>query len=118
MEKRYVVPEGMFNAAMDCHNYTPDARVIRKELEAALRWLAENPMIPTDKQLGEIRGNIVHTYGSDITWHICAEWQRRMFLSPEPEVPEEIIDLLCRGDVDRNPLILEAYRRGLKAGEK
>jgi hypothetical protein len=44
-------------------------------------------------------------------------WVLRMYLAPEPEVPEEIKDILDRtvkGDFD----VIEAFRRGQKAGLK
>lgn len=119
-EKKYVIPEGMLKAASGQGFQTS------KILEAALRWLAENPIAPTPEQhmdiSGMVRSQVEH---DDLTmWHFWAEWQRRMFLAPEPEIPEAVKDLLCDpvnagrgfrfGDMaDKvNDSILEAYRRG------
>ncbi len=58
------------------------------------------------------------------------EWQRRIFLAPEPEIPEEIKDLLSPTDPitgvalltglteHGKSVIIEAYRRGKEAGAK
>ncbi len=44
------------------------------------------------------------------------QWQIRMFFSQEPEIPEEIKDLLWDNiNVMANERIIEAFRRG-KAG--
>jgi hypothetical protein len=46
------------------------------------------------------------------------EWQRLMFLAPEPEVPEDLAkkvdDLVSRGwsKCDLSLIVLEAFRRG------
>ena len=124
------VPQGMFNAAMDCHNYIPDHRIIRKELEAALRWLSENPIVPTKEQIDSMIGsNSQLHWGWDTYWreHTSAwitEWQRRMFLTPEPEVPEAIKDLLLPNIESGffkpeivNERLAEAFWRGQKSGK-
>jgi hypothetical protein len=45
-----------------------------------------------------------------------------MFIFPEPEVPEAIVDLLSDGTNDEpdnaDKRVIEAYRRGQKAGAK
>jgi hypothetical protein len=46
-------------------------------LEPALRWLAENPIVPTEKQWRDMPPQ------DTVAGHI-AEWQRRMFLAPTP----------------------------------
>ena len=130
-EKRYVFPEGMLRAAweaMDKHaNWHKFAGCIPGSmcsltdgLEAAVRWLAENPIVPTAKQSAELehlcRLNDEPTC-SDATFY-CAEWQRLCFLAPEPEVTEAVKDLLSKyqskGYCD-NFDIIEAYRRGQKS---
>jgi hypothetical protein len=63
----------------------PDGAVItNKILEAALRWLSENPRVPTDAQIEDMKIKLVpvHPHWSNIV----AEWQRRMFIAPDPEV--------------------------------
>jgi hypothetical protein len=135
-EKKYVVPEGMLKAAIEASDSLPYMKTdIRRGLEAAFRWLAENPIVPTDKQVREmiapkfginskeLNGNMI---ASGITAAIT--WQRRMFLVSEPEVPEEIKDLLIpnffnsidvilgiektRSEDDYRKNIIEAYHRG------
>ena len=129
-EKRYVVPEQMRLAVaqavhLECGrvDYHPQIRVA---LEAAVRWLAENPVLPTDEQIRELFSLTNHKVDCASYREREYEWQRRMFLAPEPEVPEAVKDLLWDsanlvaknvgifGDVpvqvDKN--IIEAYRRG------
>lgn len=156
-EEQYVVPDGMLKAASNViktsHSWIPnphggiDRQCIKcgaidfssageslcsgippwrleKLLEAAIRWQAENPRVPTPQQKLEMafRGplNDVH--------FLCAEWQRRMYLAPEPKAPEEIQDLLYSHTIGGyrpkgtqaldqiDGRIIEAYRRGQKAG--
>jgi hypothetical protein len=113
-EQRYVVPEGMLKAAdeaigkvrseqheqltgRDGELWPNDLK--RISIEAALLWLRDNTPIggPTGDYVGV--------------------WLDRMFLAPEPEIPEAIQDLQVN-DLDMgwdgpiNKRILEAYRRG------
>lgn len=90
-------------------------------LEAALRWLSENPIVPTLEQTEECRH--LHRYEFDPLKPLCVyqqvavEWQRRMFLVPEPEIPEEIKDLLWGKESllsGENERVIEAYNRGLR----
>jgi hypothetical protein len=110
-EKRYVVPDGMRAAYKEAGGFLAG-------LEAAMRWLAENPIVPTEEQ---ILLDAVPSLGSarrDIQHHIAA-WQRRMFLSPEPEIPEAVKGLMFssgNGEADRR--MIEAYKRGFEAGRR
>ncbi len=117
-EKRYVVPDGMMNAACnDHHAIGVNQRDVAKMLEAALRWLSENPIVPTERECARLCD-----YDPKIVKFVVSVWQRLAFLAPEPEVPEAIKDLLwvrlerdgCDVE-DHNKDILEAYQRG-KAG--
>ena len=88
-------------------------------LSAALQWLSENPMVPTIKEANTlIEGAFIEPFvygrpndempGQNVIINraqsggprysreqeIFAEWQRRMFLQGEPEVTEEVKDLL------------------------
>ena len=94
-EKKYVVPDGMLETAiedcMDLPIHGPDgigAAMCERALEAAVRWLAENPIEPTKEQWSKLwtdtRSGGLH--GGN--YKMLSEWQRRMFLAPEPEVPE------------------------------
>ena len=120
--KKIIVPDGMLKSANDawiaCEYEKLDA--MRDALEAALLWLSENPIVPTDEQIVLLKRECptrIEFYR--FRW-ATAEWQRRMFLAPEPEVPEEVKDLLSDGDIlckegHFNHCILEAFRRGQKS---
>jgi hypothetical protein len=92
-EKRYVLPEGMRGAALmslDDPAHTPNIVAYWEFLEAALRWQSENPQVPTEQQLSDMAADA----------HVCmdeviAEWQRRMYLAPEPEVDR--VDFYVKG---------------------
>jgi hypothetical protein len=140
MERKIVVPFGMLAAAVDAMN-EPSGTKFRSTkqwasigLEAALRWMAENPIVPTDEQKIQMLNHLSPS-GVDkwdhIMWEefICAsavEWQRQMFLAPQSEGPEAIRDLLVHNDdqtlrctiFDANERLREAYRRGIKAGRE
>lgn len=123
IRKKIVVPEGMYEAAL---KHQDSGIQCSAALEAALRWLSDNPIVPTREQAQEIH---LATYSSfhseDITTEIkinmAVEWQRRMFLAPEPEVDPvaafSTIDLRWHNDPDpravgHNNAVLEAFRRG------
>ena len=125
-DKKYVVPEGMLKAALDSARQTvqgcPWQELATKAVEAALLWQSENPTVPTEEQMDALFSR--HSWlDKDSVRFGAREWQRQMFLAPEPEVPEEINDLLMgpaytsmTGMVELNhewdKRIIEAYRRG------
>ena len=122
--KRIRVPEGMIRCAVDAtcdfrgNHYEP---AIRPALEAALLWLSEHPQVPTDEQLHEFyAGECEAGVSFEFLQRFSDWWQRRCFVQEEPEIPEEIKDLLCANATmdrkERNERILEAYRRGLTRG--
>ena len=131
-EKKYVVPDGMLETAiedcMDLPIHGPDgigAAMCERALEAAVRWLAENPIEPTKEQWSKLwtdtRSGGLH--GGN--YKMLSEWQRRMFLAPEPEVPQGIDDLLF-GTVPSSTVrirnhdedVREAFRRGQASAGK
>ena len=95
MEKRYQVPEGMLQAAVDSvarqQGMNDATRMHYKTvLEAALRWLSENPIVPTTKQAVEMICKLALTDPDQLpkinqyqTQELVSEWQRQMFLAPE-----------------------------------
>lgn len=136
--KRFAIPEGMLEAAAEKADVSGLLAIDRLEviLEAAVRWLAENPVVPTESQGRELddawlrnKTSPESTFSHATTFG-AVEWQRRMFLAPEPEVPEEVRDLIVDVTMKRlkgtellntevaRGYIIEAYRRGQKsAGE-
>jgi hypothetical protein len=91
------------------------------------RWLSEHPKVPTDDDV--LRMCNIHPDSPEgyvpYAVIVCSEWQRRMFVAPEPGVPEEIKDLILP-DIESgffkpeiiNARLEEAFRRGQKAGSK
>ena len=134
---KVLVPEGMLDAA--CEQYEVQLRVVNgtqgveKILASALRWLADNPIVPNDDNVRDVSmvvGPGTGTY--DMMRGFMVGWQRRMFLAPEPEVPQELESLLfptpsgipvvmtpscVTVQKEVNDRIIEAYRRGQKAGK-
>ena len=90
----------------------------RSALEAFIAWQTENPIVPTEEQDEDLcEWCEMNPDGSPF-----AEWQRRMYLAPEPEVQEEIRDLLLVNITEGffkpevlNERLAEAYRRGQKS---
>ena len=145
-ERKYVVPDGMLEAAVDAAVKFSGANTIqasprvkaeieesfRVAIEAAIRWLAENPIVPkTFDELPTV-GYLIDssTWGTkgkpeyeqkrqenylDGMKRLIAEWQRRMFLAPEPEFigNETVAQFCCRFQTIREAAI-EAYRIGHK----
>ena len=138
-EKKILVPEGMLKSAVDgqwkesgspssARNIPQVAKqvedCVKAGLEAALLWLSENPIVPSKEWMDEQIMSAHHTLTtSTFTTRCIAEWQRIMFISLKPRVPEEIEDLLEPvNDYQPTPSadyrILEAFRRGQKSGGK
>jgi hypothetical protein len=82
-ERKYIVPEGMLRAFERRWTSLPQQPESFEQqryasLLAALRWLSENPIVPTRAQVDQMV--------ADGTW-MAVEWQRRMFLAdPEPKM--------------------------------
>jgi hypothetical protein len=120
-KNRIIVPEGMFTAFIGAENHDGpkwDDRVLYKMLKAALLWLSENPIVPTLEQAEYMYDGAKGSHSASIQY-CMTEWQRRMFLAPEPWHPEEIKDMLSDGkdaaSMQYNKDILEAFRRGQKS---
>ena len=105
-EQRYTVPEEGLKAVVDAHmikwEHLNDAyrdsamgklqeqlfiEEQKEDLEAFIRWQSENPGVPTKEQSDALKDEYyssVSNSRSEFSW--CAEeWQRRMYLAPEPE---------------------------------
>jgi hypothetical protein len=113
---KYTVPEEGLKAASSLGR---GDLAIKERLEAFIRWQSENPKVFSDEWIVQLvkEAGCADLLGANqfvLGMHqILDLFQRRMYLAPEPEVPEvpeEIEDLLCGGNI--NTLITEAYRRG------
>jgi hypothetical protein len=95
-ENKYVIPDGMWNAArlamtggvyLEVNSQAEDT--LRKVLHAAIWWLVENPIVPDEKQVEDMRHGyeMQASFGVTPIWaYAPIEWQRRMFLAPEPKM--------------------------------
>lgn len=112
---KYVVPEGMLQAAQSAYK-AAQSHNIEPILEAALRWQAENSVKPSEKQIREIQDYLPGCGPATL----MDQWVRQMWLAPEPETPVAIEDLLLPKNVESgfskvevvNQRLREAYRRG------
>lgn len=124
------VPREMLAAAWSCwigeHGVDTSINTLLKH---ALLWLAENPTVPTNKEGQKLWNLFSAVMSCDETSSLIAtEWQRRMFLKCEPELPEEVKALLLKhGFVGSHfegapsslaKALTEAYALGKKAGAK
>lgn len=123
--KRVVVPQGMIEAGKERdrlnsgYNGFRDYQRAEAILEAGLRWLSENPIIPTQQQaLDMVTGGKFDSFDNWelVRWGAC-EWQRRMFLSPETDIPQAVKDVFLRtGEIDWSSSevlrAVECYRLG------
>jgi len=127
---KYTVPEEGLKATVEAMKNPSGTKFLSTEqcaslgLEAFIRWQSENLIVPSHEQvihLCEIFANRSVISYCDSVRAVAIEWLRIMYLAPEPEVPEEIKDLLLteqsHKDVqplkgELNSLIMEAYRRG------
>lgn len=105
-DKNILVPTVIGIAARDaCKQVQIERWDIPKSAEfiadAICRAISENPIVPTPEQEGDLIGywrteDRRAGYPTNGARAMAVEWQRRMFLAPEPEVPEEIKDLPLR----------------------
>jgi hypothetical protein len=86
-DKKYVVSEGGWKAAAMAFDYdiveSRDEcdKNLHKSLLAFIRWQSESGPVPNEKQAREAMGAVLPEFVQ------CAirNWQRRMYLAPEPE---------------------------------
>jgi hypothetical protein len=105
-EAKIKVPEGMLEAAHNPCVYelmrlkpglgigyaAADAPCLTEViLEAALRWLSENPIVPTEERAQEMWSAKQQYEGHFASWEFvrwgACEWQRRMFLALDEDEP-------------------------------
>jgi hypothetical protein len=97
-EKRYKVPDGMLEAAVEAWRmpgfdgfddglpHVAATNTTRKILEAAVYWLAEHPVVPTDEQMYKLLGSSMVATDRFAVEHALIRWQRQLFIAPpEPE---------------------------------
>jgi hypothetical protein len=127
-DKKYRVPEGLLKSAVanliHCWDRIPrstdysskQVQLAMAACEAGIGWLAENPIMPTMRQLNDMYKKVDTGNGGTYIPAYLAEWQRIMFLAPEPAIPEAVQDLLYDEFVATtekiNEAIIKAYRRG------
>lgn len=109
MSEKIVVPKGMRKAAVMalCKMWGYDATInaaaamsgndyiLDTSLEAALQWLADNPIMPTDEEAFEVAKAADSASTPKFVQTLVAAWQARMFLTTTP-TEEEISDDLLR----------------------
>jgi hypothetical protein len=125
MSDKINVPEEAVKWVIRARYGTADqnqTEAIRKDLNSFACWLAENPIVPTLEQYRAIMALRNYGVSMEDEKFYYAEWQRQMFLEPEPEVPDGVKDLLVPNDpetglpMDQRMALLESYRRGREAG--
>lgn len=106
-EKKYRVPDAMLRAAierMEMPDTAPYMNQVEKVLEAAIRWLAENPIRPNAEQL-ESMTKLVYAADSSFTvapklfqlaQEYLMEWQHRMFLAPTDTKREKVLSVIMQ----------------------
>lgn len=115
--KKIVVPDGMYLAALP---HQDSGTQCSAALEAALRWLSENPIVPTDEQIQATCAAISEDWRvgepfEDTYRDLLVEWQRKMFLAPEPEmIGSETVGEFC----SRFKTIAEAATEAYKLGKQ
>jgi hypothetical protein len=113
-DKKIVVPQGGLDAAAGATKNitTGQWAILRDGLEAFCVWLSENPPKPDQVQEESIQNYLPGCGPAEF----ARQWIARMFLAPEPEVPEDIKDLMLVGVNEKlsNKNIIEAFKRGQK----
>ena len=110
---KVIVPEGMLKAAwaaMSSYKVTPESNSTEEALKGALRWLSENPIVPTDEQVVSILKVASPQQGYR---NVCIEWQRRMFLAPQEETDplDNIFDHFTTAYVPKGAVRVDVYSK-------
>ena len=84
------VPDGMLEAALQaCPNTYPHG--VEAALLACCKWMSENPIVPTDKQVDQLNSYVIPPK-KNFMREMLMEWQRRMFLVEEPSKIQDVLD--------------------------
>ena len=97
---KFTVPEGMWDAAqvaaanLPMHGNCGSVEKVNAALKAALRWLSENPIVPTLAQMRQVETVSAHEPQGSTKWlsDVLTEWQRRMFLAPHGDRYDSLLD--------------------------
>ena len=142
-ENKYVIPSGGCNAAFKAvgdlkplkgWGKITETQTILETLKAFIRWQDDElaKMIKGNPYLNDrfYRSESLNENNVRTGFNEAITMVRHMYLAPEPEVPEEIQDLLYSHTIGAyrpegtealdqiDGRIIEAYRRGQKAGLK
>ena len=109
-EKKYVVPARMLEAALQASGMPSTGHyeeMVRLVLEAALRWLSDNP-----PEISRLWVNEARKYSDGHPFPEYRYMFKTAFLAPE--IPEAIKDLVegMSWNSSTPEAIIEAYRRG------
>lgn len=122
--KKIIVPQAMHSAAWNAqyeHTKIHGPAVgclpgspcsLDVGLEAALQWLSENPP--------KITNEMVEASRKAVDGQSYPEYRymfRVAFLAPEPEYPDDVLELLRKYPKQAADVIIAAYRLGQKAGK-
>lgn len=129
---KIVVPDGMLRTARNvCAQGWKRAsdgqwdhdECAKNMLGAALRYLSDNPILPLEREYNDLLDKFFADCLQSgekpymVYWRFVGmlnEWQRQMFLAPEPpERTDDISDMILKYPKAAYECIIEAYRRGL-----
>ena len=97
-DKNYAVPEDGLKAILFAvesdQRITARPAIARLVLEAFIRWQSENPPVPEWHIIGQMIADYRLTHkgccDTEVMRDVATEYVRRMYLAPEPEVPEDV----------------------------
>lgn len=125
--RRYTVPVGMINAAWvavgakmkECvdkgyGNRPAELHVARIAVEAALRWLSENPVIPSQDEIGKKFPE--WSASSFQAQKVIMWWQRHMFLAPESNWVDDVIETAPTGYTPTHEELDKIWNHIFRAG--
>lgn len=82
-----VVPKGMLKAFDDALNVGERVEDFQDAIEAALLWLSEHPIVPTEAQLFALDNSTTQIDSYERWRELLVAFQRVMFRAPEQEEP-------------------------------
>ena len=127
-ETKMKIPDGMLEAARLAHMKYEQTDVgvflTCRIVEAALRWQRDNAPVPTVEQAQQIadienRGAVNHA----VVKLYMVEWVRRMYDTPELEIPPKVAHLIpikgvsAEGSIQHTKAVIEAFHIGQQTKE-
>ena len=121
MMTKLKIPARFYHAAQTAHSESaetfPPDRVV-DIVRAVFQELAISPILPTNADIENLREDCpFKDYPGQVTW-VVGEWQKRMVLAPEPEIPVEVKEITDSFVVPPSEMVKKALLGAYQCGKE